>query len=128
MGRGSSSAPLGRREDDVEVRRVPALPAALTLDPMRPTVIVLDRGLLTSAGGDRDRLRILARCAALVGLGDAGEAEPPIDFPADLLTGYLPGDAPAGTIIAMYRGAFRHAASIVAERRAASGEHERHRQ
>jgi HD-GYP domain-containing protein (c-di-GMP phosphodiesterase class II) len=128
MGRAISSAPLGRREDDVEVRRVPALPTPATLDPERPTVIVLDRRLLESAGGDRERLRHLAAYVAFVGLGDVGEVEPPPDFPGDLLTGYLPCDAPVGTILAMFRGGFRHAASLVAERRAVWQEKERHRQ
>jgi HD-GYP domain-containing protein (c-di-GMP phosphodiesterase class II) len=128
MGRAISSAPLGRREDDVEVRRVPALPTPATLDPERPTVIVLDRRLLDSAGGDRERLRHLAAYVAFVGLGDVGEVEPPPDFPGDLLTGYLPCDAPVGTILAMFRGGFRHAASLVAERRAVWQEKERHRQ
>jgi HD-GYP domain-containing protein (c-di-GMP phosphodiesterase class II) len=128
MGRAISSAPLGRREDDVEVRRVPTLPAPGTLDPDRPTVIVLDRRLLNSAGGDYERLRGLAACAAFVGLGDQGEDEPPPEFPADLLTGYLPCNAPAGTILAMFRGGFRHAATLMAERRAVCEEKERHRQ
>jgi HD-GYP domain-containing protein (c-di-GMP phosphodiesterase class II) len=128
MGRTFSSAPLGRREDDVEVRRVPVLPTPGTIDPDRPTVVVLDRCLLRSAGADCERLRSLATCSALVGLGDAGEDEPPPDFPADLLTGYLPCDAPVGTILAMFRGGFRHAASLVAERRAVWEEKERHRQ
>jgi HD-GYP domain-containing protein (c-di-GMP phosphodiesterase class II) len=127
-GRAIASAPLGRREDDVEVRRVPALPTPATLDLERPTVIVLDRCLLDSAGGDQARLRSLAVQVAMVGLGDAGEDEPPPNFPADLLTGYLPCDAPVGTILAMIRGGFRHAASLVAERRAALEEQERHRQ
>ena len=128
MGRAISSAPLGRRVDDVEVRRVPALPAPATLDPERPTVIVLDRRLLDSAGGDQERLRNLATSVALVGLGDDGEDEPPPDFPDDLLTGYLPCDAPVGTILAMFRGGFRHAASLIAERRAVWEEQEHRRQ
>jgi HD-GYP domain-containing protein (c-di-GMP phosphodiesterase class II) len=128
MGRAIHSAALGRRVDDVEVRRVPALPTPDTLDPERPTVIVLDRLLLRSAGSDHERLSELAASAALVALGDAGEDEPSSEFPFDLLTGYLPCDAPAGTILAMFRGAFRHAASLVGERRAVSEERERHRQ
>jgi len=128
MGRAISSAPFGRRVDDVEVRRVPALPAAATLDADRPTVIVLDRYLLRSAGSDHERLRELATCVAFVGLGEPGEDEPGREFPADLLTGYLPCDAPAGTILAMFRGGFRHAATLVAERRAVGEEKERHRQ
>ena len=128
IGRGFSSAPFGRREDDVELRRVPALPTASSLDATRPTVIVLDRLLLGTAGADMSRLIHLARQAALVGVGDLGEDEPPADFPAELLTGYLPGDAPVGTMLAMFRGAFRHAASIVAERRARLAQEERQRE
>ena len=118
-GRTISSAPLGRREDDVEVRRVPALPTARSLDP-------------DASNGDRARSLHWSRApaampsisvswramASLVGLGDAGEAEPPTIFPLELLTGFLPGDASPGTVIAMLRGGFRHAASLVAERRA----------
>ena len=52
VGRTISSVPLGRRDDDVEVRRVPALPAVSSLDCRRPTVIVLDRALVASAGGE----------------------------------------------------------------------------
>lgn len=128
MGRAISAAPLGRRAEDLELRRVPALPTVAALDPLRPTVILLDRGLLKTADGDHERLRELARCAALVGLGNAGEAEPPFDFPLDLLTGYLPCDAPVGTILGMIRGGFRHAATLVAERRATWEGEERRRQ
>lgn len=128
IGRTFSSAPLGRREDDVELRRVPALPTASSLDAARPTVIVLDRLLLGTAGADTGRLGHLARYAALVGVGDPGEDEPPADFPLDLLSGYLPANAPVGTMLAMFRGAFRHAASIVAERRARLEQEERQRE
>jgi HD-GYP domain-containing protein (c-di-GMP phosphodiesterase class II) len=127
-GRTISSAPLGRRESDIEVRRVPVLPTARSLDPCRPTVIVLDRSLVESAGGAGEQLRELAAVAALVALGDVGETEPSEVFPGDLLTGFLPGDAPPGTIFAMLRGGFRHAAALVAERRAVAGEDERHRE
>jgi HD-GYP domain-containing protein (c-di-GMP phosphodiesterase class II) len=127
LGRTISSAPLGRREDDVEVRRVPVPPAASTVDESRPTVIVLDRALLGNAG-DAEQLRELASRCALVGLGDAGEVEPPRDFPLELLTAYLAADAPTGAIIASLRGAFRHAASIVAERRAVAEQEERQRE
>ncbi|MDB4875658.1 MAG: response regulator with domain [Gemmatimonadetes bacterium] len=125
LGRTISSAPLGRREDDVEVRRVPVLPRAV--DGARPTVIVLDRGLLASAG-DGEQLKELARFAALVGLGEPGEPEPPADFPLELLTSYVSADAPVGAIIAMLRGAFRHAASLVGERHAVAEQEERQRE
>ena len=128
VGRAISSAPFGRREEDIELRRVPVLPTAGALDDARPTVILLDRALLHSAGDDPQRLHDLARVAALVALGDSDEAEPPPDFPADLLTGYLPASAPAGTIMAMLRGGFRHAASLVAGRRSAVEQQQRHRE
>ena len=127
IGRTLSSAPLGRREDDIEVRRVPVLPTASTFDATRPTVIVLDRALLSSAGDD-NRLTELARYAALIGLGEPGQGEPPRDFPLELLTSYLPADAPVGAIIAMLRGGFRHAVSLVGERRALAEEKNRHRE
>jgi HD-GYP domain-containing protein (c-di-GMP phosphodiesterase class II) len=123
-----ASAPLGRRVEDVEVRHVPALPTPASLDPTRPTVIVLDRTLAASAGGDAGWVRDLAAIAALVGLGEVGETEPPDDLPPDLLTGFLPGDASPGTVLAMLRGGFRHAASLVAERRAVAEEDARHRE
>jgi HD-GYP domain-containing protein (c-di-GMP phosphodiesterase class II) len=130
LGRTISSAPLGRREDDVEVRRVPVLPTAATIDGSRPTVIVLDRGLLATIGGvgDRERLGELAHVAALIGLGDAGEIEPPHEFPLELLTGYVAADAPVGAVIASLRGGFLHAASLVAERRAVAEQEERQRE
>ena len=106
---------------------MPVLPTASTLDSARPTVIVLDRALLNSAG-DAGRVNDLAAVAALVAIGDFGEGEPPPDFPLELLTGYLPGDAPVGALIAMLRGGFRHAAALVGERRAVAGQEERHRE
>ncbi|MGH7615710.1 MAG: hypothetical protein ACREPM_00620, partial [Gemmatimonadaceae bacterium] len=128
VGRTISSAPLGRREDDIEVRRIPALPTATSLDPDRPTVIVLDRALIASAGDDTSRLADLARCAALVAMGDPGEAEPPADLPLDLLVGYQAGDAPTGAIVGMLRSAFLHAAALLGERRARAEHRERHRE
>lgn len=128
LGRTISTAPLGRREDDIEVRRIPTLPTPRTVDLDRPTVIVLDRALLRSAGGDSERIRELAGLVALVGLGDAGESEPPAEFPAELLTSYLPGDAAVGTIITALRGAFRHAAALLAARRARGDADERARE
>ena len=127
VGREMSSAPLGRRGDDVEFRRVLALPAAAALDPNRPTVVMLDRALLASAGGE-ERLRDLARRAALIGMGEPGETEPPTAFPLDLLTSFIPCDAPAGAIIATLRGGFRHAGSLIAEQRALHEQNERHRE
>ncbi len=128
LGRTISSAPLGRREDDIEVRRVPVLPTPASLDPERPTVIALDRALMQSSLGDATMLSELAKVAAFVGIGDPGETEPRADFPVDLLSSFTPGDAPVSVTIANLRGAFRHAAALVAARVARDQEALRHRE
>ncbi len=57
FGRTISSAPLGRRKDDIEVRHIPALPTAASLEAeRRPVVVALDRVLLHSVAGQRDFL------------------------------------------------------------------------
>ena len=129
FGRTISSAPLGRREDDVEVRRIPALPTPATLvEERRPVVVALDRALLQSVAGVPGTLEKLAEVAALVGIGDAGETEPCDDFPDDLLTSFVSGDAAVGTVIAALRGAFRHAAAQLAERNAREQEQQRYQE
>ncbi|HEX4682346.1 MAG TPA: HD domain-containing phosphohydrolase [Gemmatimonadaceae bacterium] len=128
LGRTVSDAPLGRRGDDIEVRQVPVLPSPHTLDPERPTVILLDRALLGAAAGDAATIGDLARRAAIVGFGDSGEVEPPTDFPLDLLTSYTSADAAPPAILAQLRGAFRHASALVAARRAREEVGERHRE
>ena len=129
FGRTISSAPLGRRGDDVEVRRIPALPTPKALaDERRPAVIALDRALLQSVAGVAGTLEQLAEIAALVGLGDPGEEEPREDFPAQLLTSFVPGDAPVGTVITALRGALRHAAALLAERSAREQEQNRYQE
>src|SRR5512132_2513444 len=75
IGRTLTAAPLGRREDDVEIRRVPVLPRAGGLDPSRPTVVLLDRTLLASTGDERRVLDELAANAALVAARNARSAE-----------------------------------------------------
>ena len=111
------------------MRRIPALPtpAALAAE-RRPCVIVLDRALLQSAAGVRKTLEDIAAVAALVGIGDAGEHEPGKDFPTDLLTSFVAGDAPVATVITQLRGAFRHAAALVAERTATEAEQQRYQE
>jgi len=109
--------PLGRRDDEIEIRRIPALPTPESLAAEhRPTVIALDRVLLQSLGGAREPLEKLAGLAALVGVGSAGELEPGDGFPADLLTSFVAGDAPTAAVVTQLRGAFRHALSLHAER------------
>ncbi|HEY2849338.1 MAG TPA: HD domain-containing phosphohydrolase [Gemmatimonadaceae bacterium] len=103
---------------DVEVRRVPLLPAPSTLESERPAVILLDSALLHAAGGDHATLAQLAARAALVGIGQSGEAEAPDCFPADLLSGYFTPDTPLATARIALHGALRHAAALVAAQRA----------
>lgn len=126
IGRTLTAAPLGRREDDVEVRRVPVLPRAGGLDPSRPTVILLDRTLLASTGDERRVLDELAAIAAIVGWGDQGEDAPREDFPSDLLTSFIPGGSSPAAVITALRGAFRHAATLVTARTARTAESERY--
>ncbi|HUF64800.1 MAG TPA: HD domain-containing phosphohydrolase [Gemmatimonadaceae bacterium] len=129
IGRTISSAPLGRREDDIEVRRIPSIPTASNLSgERRPIVVLLDRGMLQSAAGVRETLEEIAALAALVGIGEAGELSPGDDFPADLLTSFIAGDAPVGAVITQLRGAFRHAVSLVAERTAKEQEKQRYQE
>ena len=125
-GRTLGAAPLGRREDDVEVRRVPLLPTASALDGDRATVVLLDRSLLRSLGSDTERLEDIAKIAAIVAWCDPEEKAPGVDFPVDLITGFIGGDGPPGAMVATLRGAFRHAATLVGQRRAREGEQQRY--
>ena len=129
FGRTISSSPLGRRGDDIEVRRIPALPTPATLESeRRPIVIALDRALLQSVAGIKETLSELAAVAALVGIGDPGEDEPREDFPVELLTSFVPSNAPVGTFIVQLRGAFRHAVALLGERQAREQEQQRYQE
>ena len=124
-----SDAPLGRRGDDVEVRGIPVLPTPRAIDLERPTVLALDRSLIASAGdGAASQLRALAGLIAIVGVGGPGDSEPGDTFPADVLASFIPGGASAGTTLAAFRGAFRHAAALAAVRRARNAAVERTRE
>ena len=116
LGRALPPLPFARREEDVEIRRVPALPVASMLDSERPTVVLLDKLLLHSVGTDRDRITEVARVAAIVAVGDPGELEPPADFPIDLLSGFLACNASASVVHVQLHAAFRHAAALAAVR------------
>lgn len=117
VGRALSAAAL-ERHDGLELMRVEALPCPRTLPQGRPVVVLLDRALIRSAGHDPMALESLAEVAALVGVGDPGEATPPAEFPAELLTSWVQGDAPPGLLLAQLRGAFRHAAALLTARSA----------
>jgi len=121
IGNPLVDAPFGRRIDDVEVRAIPALPTAGTLELDRPIVLALDRALLASAGeGAAAQLKSLAGLIAIVGIGCSSDREPGEHFPGDVLTSFIPGDATAGARAVAFRGAFRHAAALVAIRHARS--------
>ena len=122
-------APIGRRGDDVEVCRIPALPTPRAIDLERPTVLALDRSLIASAGeGAAAQLRALAALIAIVGVGSPGDVEPGNAFPMDVLASFIPGGASPGTAVAAFRGAFRHAAALAAVRHARSAAVERTRE
>ncbi len=103
---------------DVEIKRVSLLPAAASLEAERATVLLLDRALLEAAGDDQAAFAQLADSVALVGVGDAGDVEPPDSFPTDLLSGYFSADTPVATARITLHGALMHAAAIVAAHRA----------
>ena len=118
--------PLTRREDDLELRRVPALPTLGSIDPDRPTVVVIDDALLM--GVDEPMLEQLSRRAALVGIADDSEAMLTESWAHHYLIGCIPADARKNVVVATLRGAFNHAVSLVAERRARLEEEERRRE
>ncbi len=103
---------------DVEIKRVPLLPSPASLDGERPTVLLLDRALVQGAGDDQSLFGQLASQAALVGVGESGQAEPPDFFPADLLSGYFAADTSVAATRITLHGALKHAAALVAVRRA----------
>jgi HD-GYP domain-containing protein (c-di-GMP phosphodiesterase class II) len=120
------SLPLSRREDDLEVRRVPALPPVNSLDPDRPTVVIIDDALLM--GVDEPMVEQLSKRAALVGIADNSEALLEESWVHHYLIGCIPADARNAVVVATLRGAFNHAVSLVAERRARQEEEERRRE
>jgi HD-GYP domain-containing protein (c-di-GMP phosphodiesterase class II) len=127
-GRSQSNTPMGRREGDVEVRRVLAFPTVSALDPSRPTVILLDRPMWQSIGDDVKRLEAVAELAAIVVQGEPDETDPPEGFPAELLSGFIPGGASPRSALSQLRGAFRQAAALVAARTARHEEQQRYRE
>ena len=111
-------APFGRRAEDTEVHFVTAVPAPRSLDPARPTVLLLDRALLRTALARPGSLSVIARHVAIVGVGGPGETDPASDFPVEHLTGFIGDGSSPGAVLAQLQGAFRHADTLVAARRA----------
>jgi len=99
---------------------VRSVPAAAALDPGRPTVVVVD----CHVWSDHQTLTALTELAAIVARGSADDE----DAPTELLTAYIPPDASRSTIVAQLRGAFRHAAALVAVQTARSAEARRYRE
>jgi HD-GYP domain-containing protein (c-di-GMP phosphodiesterase class II) len=118
LGRAITALDSLASRGDIEIKRVPLLPAPASLDGERATVLLLDRALVQSAGDDQAVFATLAAQAALVGVGESGEIEPPSFFPTDLLGGYFAADTPAGAARVTLHGALMHAAALVATRRA----------
>ncbi len=115
---GDADLTYGRRREDIEVARVPALPAPGAIDRDRPTVIVVDTVLLATVHDPERRLAELARTCAIVGRGQAWEQEPSVGLPASLFTAFVPGGASSTTMRSAVHGAFRHALALHGERRA----------
>ncbi len=117
-GRTISAFPALGAGNALDVRRVDRLPEADTLDPERPTVVLLDRELAERSGGP-GALGALAAAVAFLGIGDVGEAEPGEVLKAVALTSWLPADASRGQANAALQGAMRHASSLIEAYRAA---------
>jgi HD-GYP domain-containing protein (c-di-GMP phosphodiesterase class II) len=118
LGRAVPALDALASRGDVEIKRVALLPPAAALEHERATVILLDRALVHGVGDDQAPFGQLSAQAALVGVGEAGETEPPDFFPTELLSGYIAADTPAGAARITLHGALMHAAALVATRRA----------
>jgi HD-GYP domain-containing protein (c-di-GMP phosphodiesterase class II) len=100
-----------------ELRRIDAIPSPDGIERDRPTMLLIDRALLDSAGATAaERLRALVRLVALVGVGDETNDEP---RPADLLTTFIPYGARPAIVRAQLGGALRHAVALRNERQRA---------
>ncbi|MBX3175194.1 MAG: GAF domain-containing protein [Gemmatimonadaceae bacterium] len=118
-------APVGRAvpaldrletNPEVEVRRVPALPAPDALDADAPVVALIDAALAAAAGADA--LSALSGRVALVGVGEPGADTPEGALAEAPLAGWLPADASPGAGRTVLQAALRHAGALVAAQRA----------
>ncbi len=114
-GRSIPSLPTLGADSAIEVRRVQALPLASELTDERPIVAFVDAAL---AHGHAAHLAPLAERAALVGLGEPGEAAPSGALVDAALVGWLAADAHPAAGRTTLQGALRHAAALVAAQRA----------
>jgi HD-GYP domain-containing protein (c-di-GMP phosphodiesterase class II) len=106
-----ATIPAGVSALGVEIVRAQALPTAGSLDPGRPTSVILTRAWRET---DAAALRALATRAALVLGGAPGEKHPPDGVVGELAVGWLPPRADEDVVVATLRGAFRHARAISA--------------
>jgi len=114
-GRALAALPQLGADAALDLRRVRALPRASELPEDHPIVILVDAAL---AHGSAAHLAPLAEHAALVGIGEAGEASPSGALADAALIGWLPADAHPALGRTVLHGALRHAASLVAATRA----------
>jgi len=111
-GRAIAALPTLGAGDLLAVERVRELPDPESLDPERPTVVLLDEGLAVRSGG-AGRLGQMASIVAFVGLGEAGQQEPSELMRSVALTSWLPADASAGQGTTALHGAMRHASTLI---------------
>ena len=111
-GRAIAALPTLGVGDALVVQRVSRLPEAESLDPERPTVVLLDEALAHRSGGT-GALGGLASVVAFVGLGEAGETEPSELMKSVALSSWLPAEASAGQGTAALHGAMRHASTLI---------------
>lgn len=113
-GRAFPALPALGADGNIELRRVPRLPHAAELPLDRPVVILVDSAL---AHGSAGHLAPLADHAALVGVGELGEAGPTGALADAALVGWLPADAHPALGRTVLQGALRHAATLIAAAR-----------
>ncbi len=104
--------------DALAVQRVERLPDVESLEPERPTVVLLDEGLAERSGGT-GALGALASSVAFIGLGEPGETGPSELMQSVALTSWLPADASPSQGMTALHGAMRHASTLIDAYRAA---------
>lgn len=117
-GRSIASLPtLGADERALDVRRVHRLPTATELPDDRPVVVFVTEAF---AHGSAAHLAPLAERAALVGLGEPGEAAPSAALADAALVGWIGVETHPVAARTTMQGALRHAAALTAALRASA--------
>jgi hypothetical protein len=111
-GRALAPFPPLKSGSSLEVRRIAGLQTLEAIDPDRPTVLIVDAGLVAGAGGSAPFETLAAR-AALIGLGSLGEDEPSKELKGLPLSAWVPAGAATGVGRVALEGALRHAAALV---------------